>query len=337
MNKVLVVGGTGFIGAAIVDALLANGDEVLVLCRSKKDFWQEQDNLSFCYHDIYAMQFDECVSVLRDINKIIFAAGVDERETPKGDAYEFFAGKNIGPMKVFLEAAKYTDCEQFILLNSMFSFLDRTRPELDFYSKHPYVRCRVDQRDVALTFASDDLAVNVFEIPYVFGADKLGNTQWWRLVDFSRASPLIIFTKGGANMVHVKTLANACVAATSNGLSTGCYPIGDENLTWEAMFERLQRLDGDTRSERGVFQMPKQSFDKLSRLGGFFKQLLGMQSGLDNQYMGEVITQELFFDAAAVHKEIGSEVVNLDEALQDTLDACEQKSTLKSWLDLATP
>ncbi len=335
MAKVLVVGGTGFIGSRTVDALLSQGHEVTVMTRHMPDSKQLtlRDKLSYVEADLYQLTETQCLIMMQSVHTVVFSAGVDERVSPVGDAYSFYVTKNIEPMHKLMEAAKEMAVEKFIVMNSIFSYLERTQPELNLTQHHPYICSRVDQRDYALSKANKEFKVYVFEVPYVFGLNDQGKTQWQKLIDFSRSSPAVIFTKGGANMLNVKTLANAVVACVENKVESGTYPIGDENLTWQQLFERLHQLDGGY--DKGQVKLPTDSFDKLSKLGGFFKDLLNIHSGLDNRYMSDIVTNEMFFDAKSVQEELGFTSVALDEALVDCLEACEKKSAIKGLLDIA--
>jgi len=341
MKKVLVVGGTGFIGANIVDVLLDNGLEVVVLGRSEKDYWADhtmRERLSYVCYNLYHMHFDDFTRACQGCDTVIFAAGTDERVTPRGDAYSFFMRQNTAPVRLLAEAAKEAGVKQLIVMNSMFSYLDRSAPELKLTDKHPYIRSRVDQRDTALEYADDDFKVFVFEIPYVFGADRHGKTQWQRLVDYMRIAKPLVLTDGGANILSVKTIAQACLGVVNGAGETGAYPIGDENLSWIQLVERLEHLDKpEELCEKTTMNLSTASFDKLSKLGGFFKDLLGIKSGLSNDDMAAIVTREIFFDAPAVHQQLNFEPADLDEALLDTLSACPKKSPLKALFDIAKP
>ena len=333
MKNVMVVGGTGFIGAAMVDALLSNGYKVTILSRSEKSYWQGNSLVSYVCRDLYELKPQDCLAILRGIDVCVFAAGIDERVKPEGDAYQFFSQKNIKPLQKLADAGKVLGLQQLILINSIFSYLERTQPELHLYDKHPYIRSRIDQRDLALSYARQGLNVQVFEVPYVFGVDKQGHSQWEAMVDYSRTTPAMILTEGGANMLSVDTLANACVAAINNQPESSCTPIGDENLSWQSLFERLSELDGKSSKSQTI--LPSTSFDHLSKLGGLFKNVLGIKSGLDSNYMAEIVTRNVFFDSVYSQKKIGYKVASLDDAFTDMLQACPQKSTFKALLDLA--
>src|SRR5438045_1326218 len=48
MQKILLTGGTGFVGANLLRALLARGDEVHLIVRAQSDFWRIADVKEKC-------------------------------------------------------------------------------------------------------------------------------------------------------------------------------------------------------------------------------------------------------------------------------------------------
>ena len=84
--KTLVIGGTGFLGAYIVDELLANAQPVAVLTRNPDRARQEMPaGVEIIEGDLAGLDQDALTSMLTPFSKLVFAAGVDERLRPDTD------------------------------------------------------------------------------------------------------------------------------------------------------------------------------------------------------------------------------------------------------------
>lgn len=49
--------------------------------------------------------------------------------------------------------------------------------------KHPYIRSRVEQEEVAFKYADDDMGVAVLELPYIFGTQPGRRPVWVILIE----------------------------------------------------------------------------------------------------------------------------------------------------------
>lgn len=285
---VLVVGGTGFIGYHIVQELLAQHHKVTVLSRNpekaKKTFADsveyQQGDLSF-FHDI---AFND---IFTHIDILIYAAGVDERQTPKGDAYSFFYQENVTTCVNMLEKAKAFGVKKAIVLGSIFSYIDETQPELELYQHHPYIRSRVEQKKQSLNLSDAKFTVNVVEIPFVFGYTAGQSSLWKTLVNYIRIANPLVVTPGGANAISVSSVAKATVNIIHAVNSSGGLTIGDENLTWVQMLERLNKASNG--KPKNITLLQSGLFTDLTRMGAFFQEFIGISSGLDHKHISKLI------------------------------------------------
>ncbi|MCD7797534.1 MAG: hypothetical protein LUG95_08075 [Clostridiales bacterium] len=65
--------------------------------------------------------------------------------------------------------------------------------------KHPYIKSRIDQEEVAFKYADDDMGVAVLELPYIFGTQPGRRPVWVILIKqlqrFEKM-PLTMYPKG---------------------------------------------------------------------------------------------------------------------------------------------
>lgn len=318
---VFILGGTGFIGYHATMALLGRGHRVHTLALPplpEEDLFPA--GVTIHLGDFNAMPDQELLELMGGCDGVVFAAGVDDRVTPKKPAYPFFHKANVLAAKRFFTLAKTAGASRGVLLNSYFAYFARTWPELRMAEDHPYIRSRCEQEDAVLALADEDLRVALLELPYIFGRMPGRKPLWLPLVKYIRW-PLnwLFYSGGGSAMVSVKTVARAILGALTNLDLSGRFQIGDENLTWSDFLERLSNTAG---RQKKIVTLPKW----LLRIGAgaikLWHGLQGRESGLEPLSFMDVQTREAFFDPKPAQEALGFTGGDLDQAFRDTILGC---------------
>jgi nucleoside-diphosphate-sugar epimerase len=330
--RILVIGGTGFIGYHVVRTLLTQGDDVAVMCRntatSEELFGKDVAAIS---GDVATLQTRDYQQLLQGFDAVVFAAGVDERCEPEGDAEEFFYRANVWPCEQLFAAIPQTTVRRAVLLNSIFSWLHQQQPELELTRQHPYIASRVEQNRVAQAAIKDSQCVLVtIQVPWVFGSAPHRESQWVNLVAFVRAAVPLMCIRGGAAMMSVSALAAAVSGALRYPVSSIALPVGDENLTYVELIQRLADIVG--RKDRQVSHIADGFFHSLSALGEFVGGLFGKQGGgLNLNHVAELLCRNIFIDQKSSQEILHYQGGDLDQALCDTVDSIPEGFWLSGW------
>lgn len=319
-KSVLVVGGTGFLGYHATQEFLANGWDVTALgLPPSPPPGLFPDPVKVMLLDLEQASDPALLDLLRRHQALVFAAGLDDRYTPKKPAYPAFHRANVElPERLFRLAAQ-SGIRRAVVLGSYFAHFDRQWPQLRLARRHPYIRSRIEQ-EAALT-SLPGLELCVLELPYIFGTLPVPGWKplWAPLVRYLRSSSLVFYVKGGTACISARTVGRAVVAAIERGEAGGRYPIGQENLTWAAMLRRLAQADG--RRIR-VVTLPTWLV-RLGLLGLWLHhETQGKEAGLDPRYFAALQTAETFLDPRAVQSALGFESADLDKAFADTVGSC---------------
>lgn len=329
--RVLVIGGTGFIGYHIVRALQAQGDHVAVLCRDTAAASELfGDGIEALAGDVGQLQAADYVRLLRGVDGVVFAAGADERSEVRGDADTFFHEANVRPCAALFAAAAEAGVRRAVLLNSIFAWLDREEPALALAKRHPYIRSRVEQDRVAhAAVASSDTVLVTLHVPWVFGAAPHRESQWSALVNYVRAGTPLMCIRGGASMLSVQSLAQAVCGALRYPQHSVSLPVGDENLSYVQLMQRLCPIVG--RKDCRVRPVSDGFFRDITSLGHFVGVLFGKQAGIELNGMAELLFREIFIDSAAVKAQLHYEGGDLDAALREMVAIIPENALLGSW------
>lgn len=329
--RVLVIGGTGFIGYHVVRELGAQGDEVVVLCRNP-DAVEELfgGKVAALQGDITALHTADYVELLQGFDGVVFAAGADERSEVVGDAWTFFHAANVWPCEQLFAAIPASPVRRAVLLNSVFAWLAGQQPELKLAEQHPYIRSRVEQDRVShAALAGSDCVLVTVQVPWVFGDAPHRESQWAALVNFVRGATPLMCIRGGASMMSVQALARAVSGALRFPQASISLPVGDENLAYAELMRRLcplvKRKDQQVRPIRDGF------FQDITAMGHFFGQLFGRQFGIELNGMADILFQDLFFDPAESQALLHYRGGDLDAALADTVAAIPENPLMSGW------
>jgi nucleoside-diphosphate-sugar epimerase len=318
--NIFVIGGTGFIGYHATLEFLQRGHRVSTLALPPlpaSGLLPAEVNIQLA--DLNSLDDQAVRKLLDGQDALVFAAGADDRVTPKAPAYEFFYEANVRTPQRLFQLAREAGVHRGVILGSYFAHFDRTWPEMELARHHPYIRSRVAQIAASMQSALPDLALMILELPYIFGAMP-GRTPLWRpLVRYLRYPMPLFYSRGGSNCVSVKHVAEAIVGAIEQGTGGEIYQVGDENLTWEALLTRLGQAAG---IKKRVITVP----DGIIRIGmglvELYLRLQGKEGGLALVPFTELQTKNAFFDPTPSRLALGYGQGGLDEAFAKTVAAC---------------
>jgi len=323
--KILIVGGTGFLGWHAVQEFLRRGHGISVLALPPMPTEGLLPAGTLVHlADMCRMRDDELRILLAGVDGVVFAAGADDRVVPRAPAYPFFHRANVEASVRLFRLAREAGVQRGVLLGSYFAHFDRIRPEWRLAMHHPYIRSRTEQEEQSLQAAMPQLELVILELPYVFGSVPGRVPLWAPLIRYIRASPVLLYPKGGTNMIAVQRVAEAIVGAIEQGKGGERYLVGDENLSWIDFLGRLTPLAAGRR--RRVITIPTCLFRLIMKSVALRHRASGKESGLNPAAFARLMTAETFFDASPSRQALGYGPGGLDQALRDTVAACPQAS-----------
>lgn len=294
--KVFMIGGTGLLGSAAARLFIEQGHTVSTLALAPlpegAPIPKEMDITFGSYLDL---SDGDVRALMTGCDCFVFAAGVDERvefPPPVYDAYEKY---NIAPLKKLLPAAKECGVKTAVVLGSYFSYFAKEFPAMELARRHPYIQSRVEQERVAFSYADDDMAVAVLELPYIFGIQPGRKPVWTILTEqIGGMKGTTYYPKGGTTMVTVRQVAQAIVGAAQKTRGAVAWPVGYYNLTWNEFLDIVHDAMGDPGKK--IVNVPKWMFRVFGR--GMRKQYAekGLEPGIDPVGLADIMGMNAFID-----------------------------------------
>ena len=317
--KTFVIGGTGYLGEYIVEALLKAGHQVTVLSRAKRRaaglFGRR---VKIVEGDLASISAEDWPRLLQGQQNLAFAAGIDERVAPEGDPLAFYCHENVTRVRPILRSAAVAGIDRVALLNSIFSTLDRIRPDVGLAQHHPYIASRVQQCDMVLEEAKGNFVATVLEIPWVFGDARGRESQWQPLVQFARTTPRLFAPRGGTVVISAANVGRATVGALTYPKRSSAVPIGDQWLSWESLLQTLVQACG--RAELKVTTIPDSLLVQFNEISGFWQKLFRLRSGLDYGKMHQFLLDDEPVNLRNSQKKLGYTPDDIEQALTETAE-----------------
>lgn len=241
--KVFMIGGTGLLGSEAAKILIEQGHEVTSIALPPlPEGAVLPPEMKLTFGNYLEMSDEELKEAMQGCEGFIFAAGVDERVEGPAPIYDLYKKYNIDPVERLLGIAKECGVKHSVVLGSYFSYAAKKWPEKELTKYHPYIRSRIDQENVAMSFADDDFSVAVLELPYIFGTQPGRKPVWVFLVEMVLGTKgATMYPPGGTAMVTVHQVGQAIAGALTKTKGGRCWPIGYYNMTWKEMLKIVHK------------------------------------------------------------------------------------------------
>lgn len=316
--KIFMIGGTGLLGSAAAFELIKRGHEVktLSLAPLPKGAPMPKE-MGIVFGNYLEATEEELKSYFADCDCFVFAAGVDERIEFPPPVYDSYAKYNIKPLEIIMKVAKECGVKKAIIMGSYFSYFAKEFPEMRLAEKHPYIRSRIDQENLALSFADKNMSVAVLELPYIFGTQPGRQPVWTILVEQIQAMPKkTMWSTGGTTMVTVKQVAETVAGALELAEGAKTIPVGWYNMQWKDFLNIVHDAMGTP--EREIGTVPKFLFKLFSRGRRKSNKQHNIESGLDPVHYADIMYMETFIDKKYI-QELGVKDDNIKVAIFDSI------------------
>src|SRR5262245_38423524 len=247
-KKILITGGTGFLGTHIVRQFLAAGEKNLRVMASSVPQWMTDAGVEAAAGSV--TNKDDVANAVRNASVIFHLAGKVSRDDNDAAAMNKV---HVEGTRLLCEAAKEAGVKTMLLASSSGTIavseepevLDETYPQtLELISRWAYYASKYYQERTALAeFDGEGRKLVILNPSLLLGPDdeRLSSTKV--VLDFlGRKVPYC--PSGGLSFVDTRDVAKAFINSIENGGHQEKYLLGGANMTFADLFGRLERLSG---------------------------------------------------------------------------------------------
>ena len=318
-KKILITGGTGFLGTHIVRQLLDAGENNLKVMASSVPDWMKDAGVKAVEGSV--TDRDDVAKACKHVSAIFHLAGKVSRDNNDAAAMNKVhvegtrvlcgAAKEAGVMTMLLASSSGT-----IAVSEDEQIFDETFPQpVDVITQWAYYASKYYQERTALAeFDGDGRRLVILNPSLLLGPDdeRLSSTK--PVLDFL-AKKIPYSPSGGLNFVDARDAAAAFISALEKGRHHEKYLLGAENMTFPEFFGRLERLSGVSAP---MLKVPK----KLAMAGSSFIESVFSNWGKTSPVAAKEVAQAeyyWYFDSSKAGKELGFSPRDPQETLNDTI------------------
>ncbi len=324
--RVLVTGASGFLGSAVVAALVENGYIVRCLVRSGSNV-QRIQHLKWERSEGNILDKESVVKSAKNCQAIIHLAGTSDWE--KITSQDMWATIVNGTSSV-LYAAKKEHCQRVVFVSSMSAINGSDNPTLMNESTDctlpksepafEYIRAKQAAEKLCLDAVAKGLDVVIANPPETYGPDDIDLITAKNLIDLYKSNPVLV-SKGGGLIGYIDDVAQAIVAVFTKGKTGERYVLGGNNNDFLTLVTTMFDILGE---KRKIILMPTFIIRIMTALAVFFNIKIPY-----NPLIIPYATRYWYFDTSKSQKELGVKFRDLRETLKPTLLWLKKTGQLK--------
>jgi nucleoside-diphosphate-sugar epimerase len=303
--KVLVTGGSGFLGSHVVEQLVHAGHEVVALVRasSRLDFLSSLPNVSFVTGSV------ETPSSLRKavegVDAIVHAAGLVKALTPLD-----FEVVNVEGTQNLLDAAKKhaPGLKRFVFVSSLTAIgpSEDGRPVAPDREPHPvthYGRSKL-RAERAVIAMKDALPVTVIRPPMIYGPRDKESFAFFQAVN-ARVLPMVGDGKNTMSVVYGADAASACIKAIFAAVPSGrAYFVDDGTIyVWRDMVAEIETALKRPALVR--FSIPEQVLRVVASVSEEYARYTKKPAMLTRDKLNELLAAHWVCDSSSTRADLG--------------------------------
>ncbi len=247
-KKILITGGTGFLGTHIVRQFLDAGAKNLRVMASSVPEWMKDAGVEAAEGSV--TNREDAAKAVKNVGAIYHLAGKVSRDNADAGNMNDI---HLNGTRVLCGAAKEAKVKTLILASSSGTIavseepeiLDETYPPpIEIITRWAYYISKFYQEKTALeNFNEKGAKLIILNPSLLLGTDdeRLSSTK--PVLDFL-ARKIPFTPSGGLNFVDARDAASAFINAPDNGKHREKYLLGAANMDFSEFFGRLERLSG---------------------------------------------------------------------------------------------
>ncbi len=303
--KALVTGATGFVGAAVVRALIKTGVDVRVLARRDSNFTNlHQFKIDGAYGDLRDKEsLREALAGCQHLYHVAAHYALWARDP------SIFYAMNVTGTKNIMETARDVDTERIVYCSTIGTIglppdgglgTENTSVSLEQMAGH-YKRSKYLAEQEVLKLAKDGMPIVIVNPSAPVGEGDVKPTPTGQvIVDFMKGR-MPAYIETGMNIVDVDDVAAGHLLAMQKGRIGQRYILGTKNLMLREVFEILSHLTG---IKAPSVKLPREVVLPLAYLNQAFSWITGIPPRIPLEGV-KMAKHKMHYDCSKAIRELG--------------------------------
>ncbi len=248
MEKVLVTGANGLLGANVVRALINNGYEVRAFVRPQSNRTGLQ-NIDIEFFEGELLNKDDVIKAAQGCHYIIHTAALTAL-SPAG--FDEFFKVNVTATRFLINAAKDNNIKRFIYISTANCLTNGSLSNpgtedsgfMPWLKKSNYAYTKyLAQQEVLREAKENNFPAIVVNPTFLIGPFD-SKPSSGKLLLYANNNKILFYPPGGKSFIDAEYAAQAIVNALSLGKNGEIYLLAGENLTYKDFFRQVATVTG---------------------------------------------------------------------------------------------
>jgi dihydroflavonol-4-reductase len=328
-KKIVVTGGTGFIGSRLISRLADEGMDVHALVRKSSDLI----SLKECLHKITLVYGDvtnasTLEGVFDGVDEVYHIAGLTYMGSRKNDLLKHI---NIDGTRNVLDASRKAGVRRVVHTSSITAVgLSDSKKPLDENSPWDFCNVKLEYastKHVAEQIVAEEVRKGldcVIVVPaFVFGAGDI-NFNAGRIIKDVYHRKLPFYPLGGVCVVDVEIVVDCLIAAMAKGRTGERYIVGGDNVSYKELAQKIMKVTG-------VYQKSLPLPLWAAKVINYGLKYVGDRqkiSKLFNMSMFAVASKFLYVDSSKAKRELGMRYEPFELSIRRTFEWYREQKML---------
>ncbi len=318
-GPILVTGGTGFVGSAVVRALLAEGHKVRALARPTSP----RQNLDGLDIEVVEGDIRDAASLDRALDGVhnLFHVAADYRLWAPDP--EDIVRANLEGTRTIMQAAQRARLDKIVYTSSVATLalrqdgvpVDETSPNAPETTIGAYKRSKVLAERLVEDMARDGLPVVIVNPSTPIGPRDIKPTPTGRIVVEAANGKMPAFIDTGLNLVHVDDVARGHLLAWWRGVIGERYILGGQDVKLGAMLRVIAKIVG---RKPPTVQLPRGPLFPLAHAAEWVARRTGKEPFITVDGL-KMAKYQMFFSSAKAARDLGYRARPYPDALADAI------------------
>lgn len=311
----LVTGATGFVGSAIVRALLARGERVRVLARPNSN----RHNVASLQVEVVEGRLEDEASLRKAIHGCshLIHTAADYRIWVPDPAAMMAA--NVEGTRALMRAALAEKVQRIVYTSSVATLghveggiADEDTPSVIGDKVGPYKQSKFLAEEVVRRMAAEDgLPVVIVNPSTPVGPGDVKPTPTGRMIVEAACGRMPAYVDTGLNIVHVEDVAQGHLLAMEKGRIGERYILGGDNLSLADILAEIARITG---GKPPLMKLPRAPLYPLAMAAELWARFSGKEPFVTVDGL-KMSRWHMFFSSAKAERDLGYRHRSAQEAL----------------------
>lgn len=316
-DRVFLTGATGFVGAAVLRALVARGAMVRALARPTSNL----ANLEGVACEVARGDMTDPAALTEAMAgvRFVFHVAADYRLWAR-DPGEIMRA-NLEGARAMMEAARAAKVEKIVYTSSVATLrvereaVDEASLLADGEGVGVYKKSKVAAERLVERMVAEGLPAVIVMPSTPIGPRDIKPTPTGRILVEAASGRIPAFIDTGLNLVHVDDVAEGHLLALERGEIGGRYILGGQDASLKEMLRAIAELSGRTPPS---LRLPRAPFYPLAMAAESLARFTGREPFVTRDAL-DMAAHRMFFTSAKAERELGYHARPYREAIADAL------------------